>query len=721
MAIGLPALNQLKLSHQFVILIGIVTLGFLVYGGFSLSTLRQLQINGPVYQQVIQGKDLIADILPPPEYVIESYLTGLQLEQAERPDEIATLVERMKRLKKDYDERHAVWLDAGLTDELRQTFLSGAHEEAVRFYQIAFEELIPAKQAGDTGRAVRALAAMNQAYGRHRTHIDRTVAIATRMNAEVEDSARSQIEQSYTWLAAAFVGSLALALLFVLAMIASLRRQLGGEISDVVDVAQHVAEGDFSLAIKEPPPASLMAAMAQVQRNVGRLVDDVGSLAAAGVAGQLGTRAETGRHPGAYGRVVEGVNATLDAVTGPLQTAARYLDAIAGGELPDQIRDSYAGDFDLIRQNLNRLIDNIQRLALDAHALHRAALEGRLEARADLDLHQGAYRLIVQGFNETLNAMSEPIRDVVRVLEALSKGDLDQRIAGRYQGTFDRLATDLEATIEKLAGSVRAIKEAAASIDTAAREIAAGNTDLSERTSSQAASLEETAASMEQFAAAVRQNAENATEAVRGVQEASEVARRGGERMQELVTTMHAIAESSGRVVDIISVIDGIAFQTNILALNAAVEAARAGEQGRGFAVVASEVRSLAQRSATAAKEIKTLIGDSVSKAGAGTVLVDQVGENMDGILKAVQSVIVMMNDIRAATREQSAGIDQVNRAIVQIDQTTQQNAALVEQAAAAAESLEEQSDVLGRAVGYFKLDEGGSARPAVAGLLSCA
>jgi methyl-accepting chemotaxis protein len=257
-----------------------------------------------------------------------------------------------------------------------------------------------------------------------------------------------------------------------------------------------------------------------------------------------------------------------------------------------------------------------------------------------------------------------------------------------------------------LASMIAEVRDSSSLIDVGSREIATGNTDLSARTESQASSLEETASSMEELTSTVKQNAENAKQANQLVVSASDVAMRGGQVVGQVVDTMGSIKDSSRKIVDIIGVIDGIAFQTNILALNAAVEAARAGEQGRGFAVVASEVRNLAQRSAGAAKEIKSLISDSVEKVDAGSKLVDEAGKTMDEIVTSVKHVADIMSEITAASQEQSSGIEEVNRAIAQMDEMTQQNAALVEQAAAAAHSMQEQSTTLAKAVSVFKLEQ---------------
>ena len=286
----------------------------------------------------------------------------------------------------------------------------------------------------------------------------------------------------------------------------------------------------------------------------------------------------------------------------------------------------------------------------------------------------------------------QPLADATACFERIAAGDLSESIEVFSRNEMGRLFAGIKQMQASMGTMVKAVHDSAESIDTGAREIAMGNTDLSQRTEQQAASLQETASSMEQLTGTVRQNAENARQASQLAVNASDIATRGGDVVSQVVTTMQDIATSSNKVVDIIGVIEGIAFQTNILALNAAVEAARAGEQGRGFAVVAGEVRSLAQRSASAAKEIKELIGDSVDKVQSGSTLVGRAGATMEEIVQAVRRVTDIMGEISAASEEQSGGIEQVNRAVVQMDEVTQQNAALVEQAAAAAASLEDQT-----------------------------
>lgn len=345
----------------------------------------------------------------------------------------------------------------------------------------------------------------------------------------------------------------------------------------------------------------------------------------------------------------------------------------------------------------------------EVESVVNGAIAGDFTRRMSLEGKNKFFKQLSEAINSLMETSETGLTEVVRMLSALSKGDLTDRITNDYQGTFGQLKDDANLTASKLKEIVLQIQEATDTINTASKEIAMGNSDLSQRTEEQASSLEETASSMEELTTTVKQNAENAKEANELANGASDIAIKGGDVVGKVVKTMSDINDSSRQIVDIISVIDGIAFQTNILALNAAVEAARAGEQGRGFAVVASEVRSLAQRSAAAAKEIKTLIGDSVDKVEVGAKLVDEAGDTMDEIVNAVKSVTDIMAEIATASEEQSAGIDQVSQAITQMDEVTQQNAALVEQAAAAAESLEEQASNLSVSVSIFNTGVGNS------------
>jgi methyl-accepting chemotaxis protein len=348
-----------------------------------------------------------------------------------------------------------------------------------------------------------------------------------------------------------------------------------------------------------------------------------------------------------------------------------------------------------------------ERIAADSAAVSaQAAADGRRATLISLVVMLVVCGAAIVGGFLFIRATIRPIGHAVHVAGAVAAGDLSVPVEVKSRDEVGQLMASLREMQVRLAEVVSGVRQNAESVATASAQIAQGNLDLSSRTEEQASALEQTAASMEELASTVRQNAENARQANQMASGASDVARRGGEVVGRVVDTMAGITESSQRIAEIIGTIDGIAFQTNILALNAAVEAARAGEQGRGFAVVASEVRSLAQRSASAAKEIKALITVSVDRVGQGSVLVDEAGTTMGEIVAAIQRVTDLMGEISAASTEQSAGVAQVGEAVTQMDQATQQNAALVEESAAAAESLKVQAAQLVRTVATFKLEE---------------
>ncbi len=398
-----------------------------------------------------------------------------------------------------------------------------------------------------------------------------------------------------------------------------------------------------------------------------------------------------------------------------LNDVTRVATALSNGDLSQKITRDYPGVFGKTRNGVNGTVDALTRIVGEIKAIvEDAAVRGSFATKMDMAGKQGYVKELAELLNQLSNVTETGLADVLRVANALAKGDLTQTISHDYPGTFGQVKAGVNGTVENLKALVGEIADATDTINTASHEIAAGNQDLSQRTEEQASSLEETASSMEQLTSTVRQNAENAKQANQLAIGASDIAGKGGVVVNDVVATMDSINESSKRIVDIISVIDGIAFQTNILALNAAVEAARAGEQGRGFAVVATEVRNLAQRSAAAAREIKALITDSVDKVEGGSRLVAEAGRTMDEIVTSIRRVTEIVSEISAASNEQSAGIAQVNLAITQMDEVTQQNAALVEQAAAAAEALEEQAGNLQVSVASFKIDGAGAAVPAL-------
>jgi methyl-accepting chemotaxis protein len=386
-------------------------------------------------------------------------------------------------------------------------------------------------------------------------------------------------------------------------------------------------------------------------------------------------------------------------------TATNYIELKIGGR---QFELAITPVFSNNRERLGTVAqwldktDQIKSEEEIAAIVHSASL-GNFDHRISLEGKHGLSLQLAESMNELMATTSASLAEIVRVLSALAKGDLTETVSGNYQGIFHELKTDANTTVGQLIEIITHIKQSSDAIQTVVKEISSGNNDLSHRTEDQAASLQQTAASMEELSATVKENTDNAKYANDLALGAASTAKKGVEAVNDVVTTMSSINESSHQIVDIISVIDDIAFQTNILALNAAVEAARAGEQGIGFAVVATEVRNLAQRAASAAGEIKRLIGDSVERISGGSKQVQQAGVTMQEIVNAIHQVTELMANIAAASIQQNSGIEQVHTAIIQMDGVTQQNAALVEEAAAATGSLSEQTDNLVIEMSHFK------------------
>ncbi len=690
-------------------------------------------------------------------------------------------------------------------------------ESRSKLVALALKPAVVALRANNYEEAKKLTEKTNELYLAASNDLVALIQIQLDLASDVYKSGVTNYENIRLLTFGGLIGAVVMLIMLGIAVSRSITKALGAEPDEMNKTASRIAAGDlnFSISLAANDRSSAMAAMVTMQDKIKLLVADAAMLSKAAVEGKLSTRADAAQHQGDFRKVVEGVNATLDAVIGPLNVSANYVERISKGDIPTKITNTYNGDFNTIKNNLNACIDAVNKMATDAAMLSQAAVEGKLSTRADASQHQGDFRKIVEGVNHTLDAVIGPLNVAAGYVDNFAKGTIPAKITESYNGDFNIIKNNLNACVDALSllvtdanmlaqaaqdnrldtradaskhwgdyrkvvegvngtldtvmqktaadaaekaqeaqvlsdavdetqaiiegaksgdltsrvslvgktGAIASlcdgvnalmdkmtevivqVREAGETINTAAGEISSGNTDLSSRTEQQASSLEETASSMEELASTVKQNAENAKQANQLAAAASGVAVKGGSVVNEVIVTMVDINASSRKIEDIISVIDGIAFQTNILALNAAVEAARAGEQGRGFAVVAGEVRNLAQRSAGAAKEIKQLISDSVSKVQNGTKLVEDAGKTMGEIVSSVQRVTDIMGEITAASVEQSAGIDQVNDAITSMDEVTQQNAALVEQAAAAAESLVDQAVSLIEVVSAFQLN----------------
>ena len=512
------------------------------------------------------------------------------------------------------------------------------------------------------------------------------------------------------------------------------------------------ANGNFNAPLEQFPGqrAFINEGVELLRSNIKTIISDMEHMSKEHDAGDIDVRIATEQYKGAYAQMAEGVNRMVAGHVQEKEEMINVMKLLGDGDFLVQIQQ-YPGKKAEINKNLDRLKGKLKGLLDSVKWVTNEHLQGNIDMSMYADMFKGGFNELAIAINQIVagqieltekalacvkefgegnfdaplekfpgkkafvNEAIEQVRSNLKALNedaqmlanAARQGRVSVRVdAARHLGDYRKIVDGMNETLGMIVSPIVTVKNAVETISTASKEIAQGNADLSRRTEDQAASLEKTAASMEELSSTVKQNADSAKQANQLASTASNVAIKGGDVVAEVVATMSSINESAKKIEDIISVIDGIAFQTNILALNAAVEAARAGEQGRGFAVVAGEVRSLAQRSASAAKEIKELIADSVSKTAEGTRQVENAGSTMQDIVTSVKRVTDIIGEIAAASLEQSAGIEQVNEAIMKMDDVTQQNTALVEEAAAAAESLMEQAEELMNAVSVFTLDE---------------
>ncbi|MCC4633954.1 methyl-accepting chemotaxis protein [Xanthomonas dyei] len=534
--------------------------------------------------------------------------------------------------------------------------------------------------------------------------------------AKIDENAAMQQEQaqhSYEQAVAAMNRGKALligggvAVLLISSLLAfAITRSLTQPLSRATRAAESIAGGKLDNDVDtqaNDESGRLLNAMRKMQEQLRNLIAAQTDMAKRHDDGQISFRIDASAFPGDYGRMANDTNLLVASHVAVQTDLARIMGHYAVGELSEDMK-ALPGEKAVFTDTMAQVKSNLSAMNHEIKHLAQSAANGDFSARGDAARFQYDFRVMVESLNTLMSTADGNLQSLSGLLQSIAAGDLTARMSGEFRGVFAQMRDDANATATQLAEIVGSIKTSAISIKGAASEIAAGNQDLSQRTEQQAANLEETAASMEELTSTVKQNAEGARQANQLAIGAASVAVQGGEVVGKVVDTMAGIEASSKKIADIISVIDGIAFQTNILALNAAVEAARAGEQGRGFAVVASEVRTLAQRSSGAAKEIKDLIDDSVHRVAEGSALVHTAGKTMSEVVASVQRVTDIMGEISAASQEQSAGIEQVNQTITQMDETTQQNAALVEEATAAARALEEQAVGLTEAVAVFRL-----------------
>ena len=693
--------SRLTIKIRLGNIVGIFTIGFTLFGFAILQAMNTLNVNGPIYQRIVQGKDLIADILPPPEYILESYLVVLQLANSTDSHETEALIKRFDILKNDYDTRHTYWQNENLEPELKTLFLEKSTLAAQDFYHETLTHFIPSLQTGNHSDMLSSLAKIRLIYEEHRLAIDKVVELTTRRNAQDEAHAKSLLNFYNVGLASIFFISITLATWVAL----SISRGILTSLKSAQKIANAISVGNLSSDItttQHDEIGDLLRSMSKMQDAINAFVDAQGFMAKKHAEGAVREKLDVSKFSGTYAQMAHEVN---ELVQSRIAINQRILDVIT-----EYAKGNFSIDMDIlpgetlaITQAVNSIKTALLTINSEIETLAKAGANGDFSIRANAQGFEFVFQSMLSDLNTLFNACEVGFNDILHISNSLAHGDLTQKIETNLPGTFGQVQEGMNLTVENLQLLIEKVKESNQLIHVISQDIVNGNNELSNRTEKQAASLEETAASMIELTSTVQHNAENAKEANTLSNEATQIASQGGIVVSNVVRTMESINESSSKVVEIISVIDNIAFQTNILALNAAVEAARAGEQGRGFAVVATEVRNLAQRAAAAANEIQSLISDSVEKVEEGSQLVSKAGKTMQEIVVSVQNVSTIMGEISSASVEQSAGISQANKAIAEMDDVTQQNLALVEKASTGAELLKQQVDILSNTVSNFK------------------
>lgn len=740
----------MRIRTRTPIAIAVLSAGIVAVFVVALQIVQRVEVNGPLYERVVQGKDLIADVLPPPAFALESHLVLLELDRETDVARRAALADRLTALRNDFEERQAFW-----SRQLPAGVLRDAVDDAARtgreFFRAIDEDYRPVAK-GDLEQRTHALTQIGEKFAKHREAVVRLTQVTGQANTDVEAQARAEVSQRRTQLIVIALLALAVGCAIGAAAIRRLHRGLSafgnqiialtsairrGQLSQRVDPAEIPAEflqlvsalnssvDAFATPVREVQQRLTAVARGELQSMTGDYSGDFATLrdslnsmvdilsrfvaAQAGMAqshaeGRIDEVMPADQLPGVYGQMARSVNELVRGHIAVKMRLVEVVSAYATGDfsidmdrLPNQ-RAKITAAIDGVKKSLAAINQEIMKIA-------DAATHGDLSVRGNAGQFRYDFHRIVEGVNRTLDAVVAPIDEATRVLETLAERDLRARVTGQYPGDFARIKSSVNRTAEALHAAMEQVTDAAKAVSTAAEEIASGSQAVADGASRQASALEQTTSSLVEIGAMSTRSTSSAAQARTLAKTAREAASGGANAVEQMSAAMEKIRASATGTSQIIKDINEIAFQTNLLALNAAVEAARAGEAGRGFAVVAEEVRSLALRSKEAATKTEGLIQESVKQAAAGASISHEVASRLQAILVNIEKVGTVTNEIADTAKEQSTAVEQVTEAVNDVNSVTQQNAANSEESSSAAAELSGQAGELAALVDTFQLN----------------
>ncbi|MFN8105572.1 MAG: methyl-accepting chemotaxis protein [Acidimicrobiia bacterium] len=692
-------LRDIPIRRKLPLLVGVFLATFAFFGFVAYSTLKTVEVNGPEYEEVAQSKELLAELSPPRQYIIESLLIAEQALHA-APGERDALLKRGQALHRQFEESRDQWAQRLPDGELRDTLLDRSSAKAEEYFELQDQQFIPVLLRGDEATADALLdGPMKAAYAAHREGIDAVVAMATADQAKVEHHVEELISNR-TWLLfaiglAGILGACLLAWRIV--------RGIVRPLDDMAGVASRISVGDIEQDVSFTSGDEIGDLADSFRSSIGYL-KDTAAVAEALSRGDLSVGLEPRGDADALGN-------SAQRLLGYLGDVAGTADALGRGDLTVSVRPR--SDQDVLSKNMGATIATLREMTGELERLTESARRGDLGMRADSERFQGGYRSLLEGMNATLDALQAPIDEASDVLSRIARRDLTARVTGDYSGDHGRMGDAINTAVENLDDGLSQVAAGAQQISAASDQISGGSQALAQGASEQASSLEEIAASLTELASLSQQNASGLQDAAGFTDSTLALTASGVDQMGVLTDAIDEIKQSADATVRILKTIDEIAFQTNLLALNAAVEAARAGDAGKGFAVVAEEVRNLAMRSAQAARDTADYIEESRLSADRGVASGHAVAENLHQIRAQSERVAGVVNEVAEASVEQATSVRHVNTAVDQINQVTQQVAANSEEFASAAEELTGQARDMDDLASTFELS--GAPRPAFA------